>query len=136
MDKSKIISVRLSNPESESVENFMKEIGMKSTNDFFRYSAAFCISMTKTITHVVNSPELNSMLENANKAVLEELQKVPETQAKLQGKYEFIENTIMPKIEQEIDKGKEFVKPFAQERSAGRPPNTKAKPGRPKEQGY
>ncbi len=136
MDKSKIVSVRLSNQESVVVENFMNEIGIESTSDFFRYSAAFFISMTKTMTHLANSEELNSMLENANKAVKDELEKVPETKAKLKGKYEFIENTIMLKVEQVIDKGVEFVKPFAQERSAGRPPNVKAGPGRPKEQEY
>ena len=133
MDKSKPISVRLSNAELEIIEKFQKKYKIKSMNDFFRYSASFYISTIDSLTQLANSEELNSIYDKFTKEFKDELQKVPKTKAKLKGKYEFLENSILPKFEQEIDKGIEQVAPFAIERSAGRPPNQTAEPGRPKE---
>ncbi len=92
--------------------------------------------MTDGYDQLVNSKEFIAALDKNNREIKDELQNVPETKAKLRGHYEFMENTIFPKFEQEIEKGVEQVAPFVQERSAGRPPNPKAGPGRPKEQEY
>ncbi len=136
MDKSKIISVRLSNAELETIQKFQKKYKIKSMNDFFRASSSILILSLDSLAKLRSSKELNSIVDNFQKDFKDELEKVPETKAKLKGKYEFMENSILPKFEQEIDKGIEQLAPFTQERSAGRPPNPKAEPGRPKEQEY
>jgi len=136
MDKSHTVSVRLSNRELEAIEKFQEKYGIKLQNDFFRASSAFFISMVDTLVRLVTSKELNSKVDQFYNELKTELEKIPSTKAKLQGKFEEYENIVLPKFEQEIDKGVEQVKPFAQERSAGRPPKPKAGPGRPKEQEY
>jgi len=136
MDKSKIISVRLSNAELEAIEKFQKKYNITSMNEFFRFASSIVILSIDGVAQAVKSKELNSMIDNFQKDVRDELEKVPETQAKLKGKYDFIEHTILPKVEQEIDKGIEQIAPFSEIRSAGRPPKPKAGPGRPKEQEY
>jgi len=136
MDKSKTVSVRLSNAELETIQKFQKKHKIKSMNDFFRVSSSIFILSIDSLVKLASSKELNSMVDNFQKEFKDKLQKVPETKANLKGKYEFIESTILPKFEQEIDKGIEQLAPFAVKRSAGRPPNEKAKPGRPEEQEY
>ena len=136
MDKSKVVSVRLSNAELEKIQKFQKKHKIKSMNDFFRFSSSIFISVMEGVAQLSRSKELNSALDNFNRDVKEELEKVPEKQAKLKGKFDLIEKMIIPIFEKQIDKGIKKIAPFAQERSAGRPPNPKAGPGRPKEQEY
>ncbi len=136
MDKSKIVTVRLSNEELEAIKKSKETLGIKSQNDFIRFSAAFFISLTDTMIRLVTSQDLYSRMDKFNNEFKAELEKVPSTKAKLQEKFADYENTVWPKFEQELDKGAEQVEPFAQERSAGRPPKPKSGPGRPKDLGY
>jgi len=136
MDKSKIVSVRLSNDELNVIEDFRKQFEMKTQNDVFRYSLAFTISCMNFIAKLVSSQELNGKNEKFIQEFYAELEKMPETQANLKEQYHNHEKEVLSKIDEEIDKGVEIVKPFAQERNAGRPSKLKSRPGRPKEQGY
>jgi len=136
MDKSKIVSVRLSNEEQLVIEDFRKQFGIKTQNDVFRYSLAFTISCWNFITKLVASQELDSKNDKFLKDFYAELEKNPVTKANLKEQFQNHERDVLSKIDEEIDKGVELVKPFAQERNAGRPSNPKAGPGRPKEQEY
>ena len=136
MNKSKIVTVRLSNEELEAIKKSKEKLGIKSQNDFIRFSAAFFISLTDTMIRLVTSQDLYSRVDKFNNEFKAELEKVPSTKAKLQEKFADYENTVWPKFEQEFDKGAEKVASFAQERSAGRPPKPKSGPGRPKDLGY
>ena len=86
MDKSKIISVRLSNAELETIQKFQKKYKIKSMNDFFRASSSIFILSLDSLVKLASSKELNSIVDNFQKDFKDELEKVPETKAKLKGK--------------------------------------------------
>ena len=99
MDKSKPVSILLSNAELETLEKFQKKYKIKSMNDFFRISALFFISTTDSIVQLASSEELNSKLEKFNKKVKDELQTVPVTAFNLREKFEVVEDPIMTKLD-------------------------------------
>ena len=86
MNKSKIVTVRLSNDELEAIEKSKEKLGIKSQNDFIRFSAAFFISLTDTMIRLVTSQDLISRVDKFNNEFKAELEKVPSTKAKLQEK--------------------------------------------------
>jgi len=134
--QSKTITVRLSTDELETIEKFQKNYKIKSQNDFIRIATGFFINMTETMSKVVTSPEINFQINQLNAYLRGELEKVPEVKADLKGKFDLYEQQIFPQMEKIMDKGVAEIAPFTQERSAGRPPQPKAGPGRPKEKEY
>ncbi len=86
MNKSKIVTVRLSNDELDAIEKSKETLGIKSQNDFIRFSAAFFISFTDTMKRLVTSQDLISRVDKFNNEFKAELEKVPSTKAKLQEK--------------------------------------------------
>ena len=99
MDKSKPVSILLSNAELKTIEKFQKKYKIKSMSDFFRISASFFISTTDNIVQLASSEELNSKLEKFNKEVKDELQKVTVTAFTLREKFEVVEDPIMTKLD-------------------------------------
>jgi hypothetical protein len=98
-----------------------------------RIAAGFFISTLETVITASTSPELNSHLNQLYTHYRGELDKVPEVKADLKGAFDTYEKTVVPKLEKIMDDKVAEIAPFIQERSAGRPPQPKAGPGRPKE---
>ena len=134
--QSKTVAVRLSNEEINNIENFRKKYDVKSQNDFFRFSVGFTIGWMEIIIKLVTNEKLNSKVEQHRQNIQANLKNIPVENTNLQKMVNGYEKDILSEIDQEINKAVEQVKSFTQERSAGRPPQPKAGPGRPKEKEY
>jgi len=107
--------------ETMAQRSYMKKRKITSMNDFVRASTGFLIAYSEAMVNIAKSKEINEAVEKFNHDLKTELDKVPSKKAKLRGKYQFFEKTILPKFEAEIEKGVVHIEPFAKKRKAGRP---------------
>ena len=135
MPESTPIQARFSPEEIEEINRYMKERNIESQSDFIRISAAFLIAFTESMKNVANS-EVGSALEQFNKDLRTELDKIPPEKAKLRGKWKSFDKQVWPKLEAELEKGAKHIEPFAKKRTSGRPKKPKRKRGDRSSQGY
>jgi len=135
MPESIPIQARFSLEEIEEINRYMKESNIQSQSDFIRISAGFFIAFTEAMKNVANS-EVSSALEQFNKDLRIELDKVPQEKAKLRDKWKAFDKQVWPKLETELKKGAKHIEPFAKKRTSGRPKKPKRKRGDRSSLGY
>jgi len=135
MGKSKPVPIRFSLDELETIEKFMKKYDMKSMNDLARLGVAFLIAFLSGFEKLLASGHVEQ-IEAWQKSTRNELSKNKKSYKKFSEAFRIIEETIVPKIEEDLAEGAKIVKPFAKKRKSGRPKKLRKKRGRPKNLGY
>ena len=135
MGKSKPVPIRFSLDELETIEKFMKKYDMKSRNDVVRFGVAFLIAFLGGFEKLLASGHVEQ-IEAWQKSMRKELSKNEKPYKKFSEAFRIIEETIVPKIEEDLAEGAKIVKPFAKKRKSGRPKKPKRKRGDRKNLGY
>jgi len=134
-EKSKVISIRFSLEEIETIKNYMKKYNLKSFHDVVRVSPGFMISMVESMMNIYTSDSMKAM-EQFSEDIKKEFDKVPATKAKLRAKWQSLNRDYLPKLESEMKKRSKSAATFGKKRQAGRPKKPKRKRGKPKNRGY
>jgi len=134
MEKSKPVPIRFSMEELATIKEFMKKYEMKSMNDVVRFGVAFFIGMLAGFEKLLASGHVEQ-IEAWQNSMRKELSKNKKQYKKFQEAFQIINETITPKIEEDLSEGAKIVKPFAKIRKSGRPKNPRKKRGKPKDVG-
>jgi len=133
-EKSKVIPIRFSLDELQTIEKFMEKYEVSTMNDVVRYGVALLIGMIAGLEKLIAHGDIekieawqNNMRNQVSKN--KSLKKFGES-------FQILEKTILPKIDKDIAEGVKIVKPFAKKRKSGRPKAPKRKRGKPKNPGY
>jgi len=135
MGKSKPVPIRFSLDELDTIKKFMKKYNMKSMNDVVRFGVAFLIAFLAGFEKLLASGHVEQ-IEAWQKSMRKELSQNKKPYKKFSEAFRIIEETIVPKIEEDLAEGAKAVKPFAKKRKSGRPKKPKRKRGKPKNRGY
>jgi len=135
MEKSKPVPIRFSMEEIATIKEFMKKYDMKSMNDVVRFGVAFLIGMIAGFEKLYASGHVEQ-IEAWQKSMRKELQKNKKQYKKFSEAFRIIDDTITPKIEEDLSEGAKIVKPFAKKRKSGRPKKAKRRRGDRKSRGY
>ena len=134
MEKSKPVPIRFSMEEIATIKEFMEKYQMKSMNDVVRFGVAFLIGTCAGFEKLLASGHVEQ-IEAWQNSMRKELSKNKKQFKKISEAFQIIDETITPKIEEDLSEGAKIVKPFAKIRKSGRPKNPRKKRGKPKDTG-